>query len=188
MICKVLGIGLSLNKLGKTKEKVMENMRQLFEENNKNSLVKLNNEGSKQASVPKITEGPITNQHNQVSDELNLIETILQNDFYESSFRKAINSKVNEELILNNDQRLILLKNLENQIISLELAQYAESVTKIECNKKNKSYLRLSCDSADKLPSISVNETSYKFLFKFRDSSNFLFSLDKTHPHSHIFM
>lgn len=160
-------------------------MLKCAKENNKNNLTKINVDGLKSA---KSLECPSTGLANNVKDEISLIEGILQNDFYELNFKKALDSRLNEEFIINNDQRQILLKNLESQIISLEFAQYAESVTKIESHKKNKNYLRLSCDSADKLPSINVSETNYKYLFKFRDSSNFLFSLDKTHPHSHIFM
>lgn len=163
------------------KEVLFGTMLKSFKENNKNNSAKPNSEGLKLA---KSIEGP----SNNVKDEINLIESILLNDFYDTYFRNALESKINEEFILSYDQRQILLKNLESQIISLEFAQYAESVTKIESHRKNKSYLRLSCDYADKLPSINVNEANYKYLFKFRDSSNFLFSLDKTHPHSHIFM
>lgn len=124
----------------------------------------------------------------EILDEIKEINRILETEFNNNLICKTIENKLKEELILNNSQKNMLLKNIRNQIVSLELAQYAESVTKIELSKKVKDCFKLSCDVSDKLPALKLNEKMYRYLFKFRDSSNFLFSLDKSHSMSHIFM
>lgn len=131
-----------------------------------------------------------------------IIEDLLHNEFNNELLQKVLLLKETQEKSLNAEQKEILLLNIENQIVNLELAQYAESVTKIErvleeensskkLNNKNlnKNYVRLSCDPSDNLPSLILSYDHYKRLFAFRDSSNFLFSLDRTHSQqTHIFM
>ena len=124
----------------------------------------------------------------KLKHEIALIESLLEKEFNEKKLKNFIESKLKEEKILSNSKLSILLKNIEVQLISLELAQYAESVNKIEQSQQDPNYLRLSCDPSDKLPSLCMSFQEYKFLFKYRDSSNFLFSLDKSQAQSHIFM
>lgn len=151
---------------------------------------KANNKNDKHTNnKAKANDNNVNNaNNNELLDEIKEINSILETEFNNNFISKTIENKLKEELILNNNQKNMLLKNIRNQIVSLELAQYAESVTKIELSKKVKDCFKLSCDVPDKLPALKLNEKMYRYLFKFRDSSNFLFSLDKSHSMSHIFM
>eukprot|EP00340_Litonotus_pictus_P007056 CAMPEP_0170520382 /NCGR_PEP_ID=MMETSP0209-20121228/5665_1 /TAXON_ID=665100 ORGANISM="Litonotus pictus, Strain P1" /NCGR_SAMPLE_ID=MMETSP0209 /ASSEMBLY_ACC=CAM_ASM_000301 /LENGTH=616 /DNA_ID=CAMNT_0010806651 /DNA_START=253 /DNA_END=2103 /DNA_ORIENTATION=- len=162
---------------------------------NSNSNILYNDKPSSTNKVVKVAElgraeGVKSSKENsnEVLAEIIKLENIIQTEFNNSALKKKIGKSTQEEDSLIKDNKQVLLKNLQNQIVQLELAQYAESVTTIETSKKNKSIIRVSCDPSDRLPSITFSHSDYLYLFKFRDSSNFLFSLDKSHSQSHIFI
>lgn len=117
--------------------------------------------------------------------EISEIYKFLKDEFNVLKFNKEILEKIELSKNIDNKSNLpTILKNLQNQIISLELSQYAESVVKVE--KSSNGMYRLSCHPGDKRSTIIVTKENYFRLFRYRDSSNFLFSNDKSQSHSHV--
>lgn len=140
---------------------------------------------------PSILNNSILEKDNikdeNIYSEIYRIYKFLTEEFNSQSFAKQIAHKINLVKDVNSENNLsIILKNLQTQIINLELSQYAESVIKVE--KSPNGLYRLSCHLGDKRSTIIVSKDEYFRLFRYRDSSNFLFSNDKSQSHSHVVM
>lgn len=190
MCSKILGLPLKIKTYGSIDDIIYPLIACVIKQNKPLTSHNNQKEAKSKDSDSKIQNNAIELKPNesQISGEIRYIENILLKEFSDEYLQKLIDSRLQEEQLLNNNQRQVLLQNIQNQIINLEMAQYAESITKVESLKKQYNCYRLSCDPSDKLPAIKVTIEEYKHLLKFRDSSNFLFSLDKSNAQSHIFM
>ena len=74
-------------------------------------------------------------------------------------------SKANEA---NFEEIELRLQNLTQQIFTLQMRQFAESISRVQ-KCKNKNIFRISFDPEEKIDSIILNEKDYKQLLSFRD-------------------
>lgn len=122
-----------------------------------------------------------SNAHfDQVSFEIELIEKLLSKLKFDSLVAYISNQIAKEQLSnkisINHEETSLL--NIQKQIQTLQLTQFAESITNVHINKaKNLYYVTL--DKTENLPMLELSEETYKYMMSFMDTSNFIISYDK---------
>ena len=121
-------------------------------------------------------------QNNSITNEINLYSNFYSQTFNKNKEYKQIllnkfqfekkEKKILKSLLFNTKITQIRLKNLSEYIYKLQMEQFAENISRIQCSKDKKNYY-ITFTSSEKIPSIVLSKNQYEELINFRkDISN----------------
>ena len=121
-------------------------------------------------------------QNNSITNEINLysncyLQTINKNKENKQILQNKIQfekkeNKILKSLLINTKITQIRLKNLSEYIYKLQMEQFAENISRIQCSKDKKNYY-ITFTSSEKIPSIVLSKNQYEELINYRkDISN----------------
>ena len=115
---------------------------------------------------------------NSIDEEIEFIKNTqleLEENYYHFQdiidTNKKLRNKTLHQQITKTEEKKIRIENMKHDIYKLQLEHFAESISRIQKNKLDNTFI-ISFDPSEKIPNVVLEEKDYRDLMLHRDSNN----------------